>query len=775
MPRTETLLMSGWSFSLNRKEGPFVPVHLPHDWAISMPVNEHMEYGGDQAFRERWSVGYYRRELVLEEKKPGQLYFLDFGGVYECSSVTVNGMDVGGRKYGYSPFRLNVTDALQQGVNHIRVRVDNTQRPVDRWYSGCGIYRTVKLIEMAQRHLDEYSVVVKTVIEDGRARVHVCHAACGTVLATLLDGEAAVDRASGDDGRLMLSVASAKLWSAEAPHLYTLQLALMDGDMELDAISMRIGLRVVNMDPERGLMVNEEDVKLRGVCVHQDVGCRGNAAKQEIWRKRLALLKAMGCNALRPSHHVYSAEFLDLCDEMGFYVYEECFDKWTGGLYGRYFETEWRADVDAMVLRDRNRPSVLFWGVGNEVENQSMPRMLQILEDLVAHVHGLDDTRPVSIAINPHFPRGQRTDMSKVKDIQQFVDVPDGSFYSDPEEKVGQLLKITQRVDVICCNYQEHLYERIHAACPEKCILGTEVFQYFHGDARQFQNFVEKVPSLAPRQHPYVIGSMIWTAFDYLGESVCWPAKGWAGAMIRTNMERKPSYYMMQSLWSEQPMVHLSVMDYSLQDEGVKEHWDMPMLADHWHFPQFRRAMIPYWCFTNCEDVEIYLNGKCYYPKRPSECPNGIITGFLPYQPGELRVVGYQGGAAVCEQAIVTPDVAVQLAFDRQAMNAPAEEGYELLLTVRAKDRNGLPVFRESASVRFVTHGEAEIVGVDCGCLMSGETYLSDTVHMHHGVASVQVRLTGNPGRAVVSAFADGMFAGQCAISMRDGGPGDEI
>jgi beta-galactosidase len=511
---------------------------------------------------------------------------------------------------------------------------------------------------------------------------------------------------------------------------------------------------------------NGQPVKLKGVCLHQDAGCRGTAVKQEIWRERLESLKEMGCNALRPSHHTFSGEFMDLCDEMGFYVYEECFDKWRGGLYGRYFDTEWQRDVEAMVKRDRNRPSIVIWGVGNEVENQAHASMLEMLDLLTSHVRSLDPSRPVCYAMNPHFKRESNVDLSKIKDIQKFVDEVDDKEIYDPHERVERIKRIAKYVDIICCNYSEQWYELIHDAIPDKPILGTEVYPFFHGHMEQMQNYTAKMPSLVPQEHPFVIGGMIWTGYDYFGESMGYPAKGWGGAVIRSNGERRASYYMLQSYWMEKPIVHFSVLDYSLGDEGVKEHWDIPPYVDHWCFPQFHKTVIPYMIATNCDEVALFLNGKHYHLPKPEDCLNGIVTGFLPYQPGTVGVVGYRGGVEVCREITRTPGQAVKLEFDCPERTIKVEDGYELLLTVRAKDEEGVPCFRENVLVRFRVEGGAEILGVDAGNLMGNEPLCETAIHLYRGCASMQIRLGGKPGRVCVFADGDGMFTGQATIQI---------
>ena len=303
----------------------------------------------------------------------------------------------------------------------------------------------------------------------------------------------------------------------------------------------------------------------------------------------------------------------------------------------------------------------------------------------------------------------------------------------------------------------------IHERIPEKLILGTEVYQYFMGHSEQMQNFTMKNPSLVPEELDYVIGSYIWTGIDYLGESMGYPSKGWSGSLIRTNGSRRSSYYMMQSYWSDKPMVHFSVMDYSLADEVVKEHWNIPMLAEHWHFPQFYKAVIPYMIASNCEEIKLYLNGKQFMVSKPAECKDRLVTGFLPYQAGMVLVIGYNAGKEVCRHTVVSPEIAVKLKFVGDAWTftehkvMPAQKGYQIQLAVRACDKEGNHCFRESTRVRFRVEGPAQILAVDAGDLTSNETYQGDTVHMYHGQASVMIGLTGECGRVCVYAYAEGM------------------
>lgn len=793
--REKWILNQGWKFALEGNnaggEMTYEPVTLPHDWMIASPFNRYMKQGESQGFRDRWGIGWYKRTLLVEEKED-RIYRLCFDGIYENSTVWVNGIEAGGRKYGYSPFTIDITGLLSQGENEILVKADNTKAPVDRWYTGAGIYRKVYLEILPKHHLERDEVLVETLIHKAgtdheartKALLTIHTGTLAPVQAILTLGEHTYEGLSRGDV-IEMTVEGFQLWSEENPKLYELTLRLFpmktaawgeggaaSGTAE-DEISMKIGFRTVTLCPERGLFVNGISTKLKGVCVHQDAGCFGTAVNPEIWRERLLELKKIGCNAVRLAHHLYMPEIPALCDELGLYVYEEAFDKWTGGAYGRYYESEWERDLVCMVKRDRNHPSILFWGVGNEVENQAYPSMLTLLENHVEKVKEYDASRPVSLAMNPHFAYpGEAVDMSTVKDIQEFVDnMKSGEIY-DVDDRITQIAKIAEKVDFLCCNYQEQWYERMHKAIPDKAILGTETYMYFRGHEEKFQNFSDENPWLDVVKNDYCIGGFIWTGIDYWGESMAYPAKGWSGALFATDMEKREVAWQLQSYWAKEPMVHFAVMDYSLPDEGVKEHWDFPRYVSHWEFPQFNKTVLPYMIATNCEEVELHINDKEYSVKPAREFPGGLITGYVPYFPGEVTVIGRNGGREVCRHRVKTPGMAVKLCFEKEeqtitmaqmktdhAKDAGQElplQPYQLLCKVRAFDGEGNPVFRESEKVTFAVEGPAEIIGVENGDIKSAEPANNDFIHLYRGRADVALRITGK-GRIKVTAYAAGM------------------
>ncbi|MBQ8092864.1 MAG: glycoside hydrolase family 2 protein [Clostridia bacterium] len=758
MKREHILLQSGWLFALGSEkpsESAFQPVQIPHDWAVSRPIDPLASLDMAQGWFNRKEVGWYQNTVTIREKWPGRRYMLCLDGIWECSDIWINGQHMGGHRYGYTPFRLDVTEAVNAGENTLLIRVDNTREPADRWYSGCGIYRPVHWMELDETHLDEARIEVQVSLDGDDAVVSIRTGMKELVNARLTapDGMPAAEACGSE--LICLRVKSPVLWSAEMPALYRLTMSLQDGD----SIEMHIGLRSVQIG-ENGLLVNGIPVKLHGVCLHQDMGCLGIAATKEMWKDRLEKLKAIGCNALRLAHHMHSSEMLDLCDEMGFYVYSECFDKWHGGLYGRYFDSDWQTDLDAMIMRDRNRPSVIIWGVGNEVENQGLKSMVDTLSMLTDRVRALDSTRPVTYAMNPHFKRpGKQIDFSRVKDIQQLVDEADDREIEDMDERLACISAIAEHVDIISCNYQEQWFDDIHRAIPGKPILSTEAYPFFVGHHESMQNYTERVPALIPEAFPWVLGSFVWSGYDYLGESMGWPSKGWTGSLFRMDGTPRCSAYILKSHWGRTPMVHISILDNALGDEYTKSHWANPPYEDVWDFPDLHQGVLPFLITTNCERVEIHIAGRIFHPPLPAAQTDGRLTGFVPWAPGKIEVFGFNGETCVCRHALYTPGVPAALEVTSMS-DRIVKPGEEMLLRAQIVDAEGHPCIRDTRPVSFDVQGDAEILATDNCNLMETTPYSSRQMPAWHGAVSAVVRRTG-PRNVRIRACAAGLSDGE--------------
>ena len=742
--RQEQFLRDGWEFSYDGPES-YSPVRIPHDYVLRTALDPQLEQGGSQGYRAAYGIVRYRRELDISPKD-GLRYYLDFGGVMENCTVYVNDRPACSQGYGYSAFRTEITPFLADGANTILVEIRAEAHPKDRWYSGGGIYRDVKLITTGQDPLDERHITVRTE-RDGEDAAVTVRAGDGTPFTASIG-----DNSASGAGEVRLQIKNARLWSADDPYLYELRI-----ENDSDCVTMRIGIRTEELVPGKGLYINGRPIRLHGVCIHQDYAACGIAFHKELWRERLATLKEMGCNAIRASHHLYDSGFVELCDEMGFYLYEEAFDKWTAGAHARYYE-ETLADLAVMIERDRNHPSILFWGVGNEVENQGQDSMLAILRTLVDEAHRLDPSRPVCYAMNPHFKKRSGIDAAKVKDIQKFVDEADETEITDIAERIGRIRRIAEITDCVCCNYQEQWYPQIHDAVPDKLILGTEIFQYFLGDPEQMQNYTMRVPSLQAEEYPWCIGGFIWTGYDYLGEAGTYPTQGWSGSPIRTNGVRKPMFFQLQSYWTEEPMVHFAVLDYTVPDEDVKEHWDVPPYQEHWDFPMFRRIVIPYRIATNCDDVELYLNGKRFYTPRPADCRDRVIEGFIPWQAGQIDVYGIRNGKKAAEFHLHTPGQASRLVWEEAGTDQTlsVEPGEYRMFRIRCVDEDGNLCFRAQNRIQIIAEGPAETESLDNGYLSDPELYGRDSLKLYQGGLGVLVYRNGE-GIARITASCEGL------------------
>jgi beta-galactosidase len=445
-------------------------VDLPHDWVIHQPFDKGEGTGWISEVMQGYFVwknsGWYRKEFFLEDDTADKEIFLYFGCAYRNATVYVNGKKAGFHAYGYTSFELCVSSLVKSGRNILAIRLDHGSSTPDRWYSGAGLFRDVYLRVTPKLHFTTWGLGVKADIQsDGNAlvkiRAEIANTATGggdsflrlAIKAPLTDP---IMEPNGSDitavelpfkfspeSKTLVEhsflIKNPKLWSDKNPLLYRLSASI--GRENTAFREINFGIRNIKLIAKKGFFVNGESVKLKGVCLHHDCGILGAAFYREAWRRRLLLLKGIGCNAVRTSHNPQAEEFLDLCDELGFYVIDECFDKWKSLSYGEIFEAAWRQDLTDFIMRDRNHPSVFCWSVGNEVEGQGTPDMCKTGKMLCDFVRTLDD-RPVTVALMPHVTE---------KNPRDLVGAP-------PEKHVEITKRIAEFVDVLGLNYHEPWY-----------------------------------------------------------------------------------------------------------------------------------------------------------------------------------------------------------------------------------------------------------------------------------------------------------------------------
>ena len=479
-------------------------VDLPHDWSIAGPIAATNPNGGPGGFFPT-GAGWYRKDLEVPAEWAGKRVSLEFEGVYMNAEIYVDGVKVAGRPNGYTPIWCDLN--LSPGKHSIAVRVDNSKQPNSRWYSGSGIYRHVWLHVNEPLHIaSEGGVYVKSTIEEGKAVLEIqttlvndgdapaaaevsqqLVAPHGTPIelpATAARQTAQVPAKQRVVVTQKIDVPSPRLWSVESPALYRLTTALGQASRTTDESVTPVGIRTIRVSAEKGLELNGTRVILNGGCVHHDNGALGAMAFDRAEDRRVALLKQAGFNAIRTSHNPPSTAFLDACDRLGMLVLDEAFDVWEQGKsrmdYSVSFKEWWQRDLDAMVLRDRNHPSVIMWSIGNEIPGAGRPIGARVGPELTAHVRTLDD-RPVTAAMETWILANRSWD---------------------------SVNPIFEKLDVAGINYTQNIYPDQHARFPTRVILSTETYPrdaFLHWSLSQ--------------DNPYVIGEFVWTAMDYLGES----------------------------------------------------------------------------------------------------------------------------------------------------------------------------------------------------------------------------------------------------------------
>ncbi|OZB98626.1 glycoside hydrolase family 2 TIM barrel-domain containing protein [Paenibacillus sp. XY044] len=777
--RKMTSFNTGWLFALGNYAGAQQPdfkdqtwrkLQVPHDWSIEQKVDPDMEFGGMQAYLPRWNVGWYRKHFHIKPASANERVYIQFDGVHHNSEVWINGHFVGKRPYGYISFQYDLTPYLKWDQdNVIAVKVDNTPIPSDRWYSGSGIYRNVWLIRTHELHIAAWGTFFTTpeILSNEatvKAQIRVSHhggnpADCTVVTEfkdsrgmTVGKSESPVTVPASDDLVVdqEIVIHSPLRWSPEQPEMYYARTTIVRDGAETDEYITPFGIREVVLDPKRGLILNGVPLKLKGVCIHHDLGCLGAAYHDQAMKRRLEKLKEMGCNAIRFAHNPMASELLDLCDRMGFLVIDEAFDKWKSLYYEHLYDDWWEKDLEAMLLQDRNHPSIFLWSVGNEVENQGQPSMLAMLKQLTDYCRKLDPTRPVTCALEPH-------------------NVPISLREGPIEDKVEHTKKMAELVDILGLNYQEQWYEQYREAMPDTLIVGTETFPYYRGEGNRVKGYLPVNPWFDVEKHDYVIGQFVWAGIDYLGEA-SYPYKGWASGLIDTCAFRKPISYLQQSLWSEEPMVHIAVFDSSLEDAGAQWtlHWKSPGLASHWTFPEQAGRLIRLVTFTNCESVELFINDESYGVRKLSDYPNRFMEWHVPYHTGTIRAVGRNGDAVVSEHTMKTAGTPCRIVLDadRSALSANGRDIAHI--EVRVVDEQGIIVPNTDFELSFDLQGEGEIIGVDNGDLRDHGPYKGSRRETRGGRCLVVVQSGPEAGELVIRAAADGLAEGELRIKVEE-------
>jgi beta-galactosidase len=758
-----------WKFSLSAPAGAEAPgfndarwaaVQLPHDWSMELPYLSPQEGGKPSMGFMQGGVGWYRKTFAVPAAWKGRRVSLEFDGVYHRATVYVNGREAGFHPYGYTAFAFDITDYLIPGAqNVVAVKVDHSDCPTSRWYSGSGIYRHVWLNVTDPVHVALWGTAVTTPsVSAGQAVVRV---------ATTLQNDGAkattvslLSELRNPSGRTVArAVAQADLpadaprtleqsfvldapvlWDLDTPNLYTLVTTVLRGPLAVDRYETPFGIRDVRFDPDKGFFLNGRSVKMKGGDIHQDAGSLGAAMPDRVHERRIALMKETGFNAIRCSHNPPAREFLDACDRLGMLVIDEAFDKWKSGYYRQWFDDWWEADLAAMVRRDRNHPSVVLWSVGNETSEQGdlSGEGTKRLQALRAECERLDPSRKVAVTTMPDYDR-------------KF-------------DKNG----FNSAVEVVGYNYQEPFYDSDHAQYPGRIIYGSEVFPYYSAGRERMREYIERNPWYDYAERDFIFGYFMWAAVDYWGESSGWPSKGWPTGIYDVCMHEKPQAAFFRAVWKDDPIVKIAVEDPGLPLDRGKDMWTWPLLASHWNFPRYDNTqMVQVDVFTNCERVELFVNDVSMGTRRLADFPNNTLKWRIPYSPGRITARGYNGAdeAASDELRTAGEPVGLRLRADRTDL---AANGQDLsYLEIELVDAQGVVVPDADRPVHIRVGGAGRFLCMDNGDTADGGSQLRADKPTLMGRAQVVVQAARSGGTLRVIASADGLPDAEILLIVR--------
>lgn len=782
----------GWQFhrgdvknisELKSPQGGDDVVNLPHDFLIGQdwvapdaserPDNS--DAGSNvrsrlspRGFKEM-GIGWYRYELTPKAEWKGKRIVLDFQGIMLVGDVYLNGQRVGGTDYGYLGFDIDLSKLLKWGqVNEIIVKADTGKPNNSRWYTGGGLFRDVNLIVTDKNlYFPRHPLFIRTVNnKEIKIRANILNLQKTKkpqipVEVKILNAEGKVVTQQKSDLHFnakwrdreyelpSIFLENAKLWSPDSPYLYTAEVTLYDNEGNIaDQIREPFGIRTIEMNPEKGLLVNGKKVLLKGYANHHTLGALGAAAYPRAIEKRLKLMKEFDMNHIRTSHNPYSEDFLKLCDKYGILVVDELYDKWLTQYAGGRVEWEslWQKDIPEWVKRDRNHPSVILWSLGNELQQYSnLPfndwgvTAYKLQKELL---HRYDDTRLTTVAMHPRY-RNLETD-------------------SIPAD-------LAVATEVNSYNYRYMYFPGDMKRYPEKTFYQSEA-----SVAAMGPNFYEM-------DRDKVLGLAYWGAIDYLGESMGWPIKGWNQGVFDLSLQPKPDAYFVKSMFSEEPVVHIGIIEKSggnIQWNGINV--SAGKLSENWNREAGEQVSL--YTYTNADEVELFLNGKSLGVKKNSNDPKlraRIKWDNIAYVPGALQAVARKNGKVVARHLIETTGeaVALKLVPDMETWHA---DGKDLMhVRVYAVDKKGRRVLNVKDAkafdkLTFTVKGDANIVAVDNGNIASDELHIGKTQleksiqrHLFQGSALMILRAGDKPGKIELSVAGEKMKAKKLVLNTK--------
>jgi len=798
-PRVEQVLDDNWKFfqgddakasGSSFDDSKWQPVTLPHDWSIAGPSEATNGMGGQGGFFPA-GLGWYRYQLDAPADWKGKSVFLEFEGVYQHAEIFLNGTSLTSHPYGYTSFIVDLSKALKPGEkNVLAVKVDNSEQKNCRWYSGSGIYRHVRLFVTDPVHLVPYGIFVTVpkadasaasinikaeVINEGSAatKVTVKNALFGPdgkLITSFPPAEIALASLGSGEIKVDAAVNTPPLWSPENPLLSKVVTQIYLGDKLVDEVTTPIGIRHLAWSADKGMTINGKTYKLNGGCIHHDNGVLGACAFDRAEERKIEILKASGFNAIRTAHNPPSPALLDACDRLGMLVMDEAFDCWVNGKHTKYdyhtvFKEWWQRDLDSMVRRDRNHPSVVLWSIGNEIPNIGGAMGGEFGPKLADRVRWNDPTRPVTNGIlGWPYPKEA---------------VASGAPQPTPDPKDLEKIKNYElnwnSLDIVGSNYALANHVKDHEQHPTRILVGTESPPPLGMSKEVLEN-------------SFVIGDFVWSAQDYLGEvgvgrsfyigdptEPPFQAKNgmpvmhgsdslfpWRGANCG-NIDllgfQKAACHRRNVVWGTEKL-SLAVKEPVPEGKTLKVvGWGWWPTFESWTWPGYEGKTLTAEIHSSYGKFRLYLNDKLIAEKGGTSAQID-----LPYAPGVLKLVGVQNDKEVESRSLETvgAPTALKLSPDRSLIHA---DGQDLsFVTVEAVDAKGRRDPNANHEVRFTLNGSGSIAGLGNANLKSTEPYVGTRCHLYHGRALVVIRTTRQTGSLSLTAKSEGLAEAKITI-----------
>lgn len=767
--------------SFGYKDTDWRQLDLPHDWAIEGPFD--IKYNARAGGLPFHGTAWYRKHFNLPENSKGKVIRMEFEGAMYNAHVWINGQFVGNRPYGYIGFEFDISEYLKYDGSENVIAVKLSPEDLSsRWYPGAGIYRSVWLKIDDPVHVEQWGTFITTpTVTDKKAVIQnettVVNKSAKAVTVQLkheyfspdgkslgaVEEELTINANANYTSGLYYNLINPLRWDIDAPNLYAAVTTITQDNKVLDTYNTNFGIRTINYTKE-GFFLNGRKIRFNGVCLHHDNGALGAAVYRRADERKLQIMKEMGVNAIRTSHNPPSREFLEVCDELGLLVQVEAFDVWkiakVPNGYNKFFEEWGERDLKDMIRRDRNHPSVVMWSIGNEILEQRDKKFgWKLAKRLNQYCKEMDRTRPTTAGFN-HYPGPYDNNMA-------------------------------QQVDIAGINYKPSKYGEIIENYPDMPVYGSEtssctstrgeyhlpIEKYKTHPSKQVTSYDLIGPPWAyppdiefhfQEQNPSIMGEFIWTGFDYLGEPTPyggrdnstngywnddWPVhSSYFGAVDLCGFP-KDRFFLYQSQWASKPMIHL---------------------LPHWNWEGMEGQEIPVYCYTNCEEVELFVNGKSMGRKVKGKDATELLVNFLRYEPktfqskyrlswkvpfeaGNVKVIGYKGGKAILEKQIHTAGkpAKIDLSIDRSTIQADGQDLAYVTVSIKDKDGHFCPL--ADNKVDFELEGVGQLIAVDNGNPASIESFQGNHRKAFNGMCLAIIKGGKLSGKGTLTAKGKGL------------------